>query len=39
VIVDLDGASDEDMADWLTNAHALIAAKLTKVARRELGLA
>jgi predicted DNA-binding protein (MmcQ/YjbR family) len=39
VIVDLDGATDEDMADWLTNAHALIAAKLTKVARRELGLA
>lgn len=39
VIVDLDAASDGDMIDWLENAHALIAAKLTKAARRELGLA
>ena len=39
VIVDLDAADDADMTDWLANAHALIAAKLTKVARLELGLA
>jgi len=39
VIIDLDGADDADIADWLANAHALIAAKLTRVARRELGLA
>ena len=38
VIVDLDAADDTDMADWLTNAHALIAAKLTRLQRRELGL-
>lgn len=39
VIVDLDAADDADIADWLTTAHALIAAKLTKAAKRELGLA
>jgi predicted DNA-binding protein (MmcQ/YjbR family) len=39
VIVDLDGAGDADLIDWLTTAHSLIAAKLTKVAKRELGLA
>jgi predicted DNA-binding protein (MmcQ/YjbR family) len=39
VIVDLDGADDADLTDWLATAHALIAAKLTKVAKRELGLA
>ncbi len=38
VIVDLDAADDADITDWLTNAHALIAAKLTKVVKRELGL-
>jgi predicted DNA-binding protein (MmcQ/YjbR family) len=38
VIVDLDAADDADITDWLTNAHSLIAAKLTKVAKRELGL-
>jgi predicted DNA-binding protein (MmcQ/YjbR family) len=39
VIVDLDGAPDEDMADWLTNAHALIAAKLPRARKLELGVA
>ena len=29
---------DAEVADWLTNAHALVAAKLNKVKRRELGL-
>jgi predicted DNA-binding protein (MmcQ/YjbR family) len=31
--------SRDDAADWLTIAHRLIAAKLTKKARAELGLA
>jgi predicted DNA-binding protein (MmcQ/YjbR family) len=39
VIVDLDAADDADMTDWLTTAHTLVAAKLTKAAKRELGLA
>lgn len=39
VIVDLDAADAADMTDWLANAHALIAAKLTRAARLELGLA
>ena len=39
VIVDLDAAPDVDITEWLTNAHSLIAAKLTKAAKRELGLA
>jgi predicted DNA-binding protein (MmcQ/YjbR family) len=30
--------SDADAADWLATAHRLIAAKLTKKARAELGL-
>jgi predicted DNA-binding protein (MmcQ/YjbR family) len=38
VNVALDGAPDADLTDWLTNAHALIAAKLTRLQRRELGL-
>jgi predicted DNA-binding protein (MmcQ/YjbR family) len=38
VIVDLDAADDADIAEWLTNAHRLIAAKLTKVMKRDLGL-
>jgi predicted DNA-binding protein (MmcQ/YjbR family) len=38
VFVDLADAADADIADWLTNAHSLIAAKLTKLVRRELGL-
>jgi predicted DNA-binding protein (MmcQ/YjbR family) len=39
VIVELDAADDTDITDWLTTAHALIAAKLTRAAKRELGLA
>ena len=39
VNVDLDGAPGEDLQDWLRTAHSLIAAKLTKKARAELGLA
>jgi predicted DNA-binding protein (MmcQ/YjbR family) len=39
VIVDLDAADDADMTDWLVNSHALIAARLTRTAKRELGLA
>jgi len=30
---------DGEVADWLRTAHALVAAKLTRAARRELGLA
>jgi predicted DNA-binding protein (MmcQ/YjbR family) len=29
---------DAEMAGWLANAHALVAAKLTRAARRALGL-
>ena len=39
VNVALDAALASDVIDWLTNAHALIAAKLTRAARAELGLA
>jgi predicted DNA-binding protein (MmcQ/YjbR family) len=39
VNVPLDGAPDGDLQDWLRTAHSLIAAKLTKKARAELGLA
>jgi predicted DNA-binding protein (MmcQ/YjbR family) len=38
VIVDLDAADDADITDWLVNAHALIAAKLTRLKRQELAL-
>jgi len=38
VIVDLDAADDGDMTDWLTNAHSLIVAKLTRLKRQELAL-
>lgn len=38
VIVDLDAADDADMTDWLTNAHTLIVAKLTRLKRQELAL-
>ena len=31
--------NDAEMISWLANAHALVAAKLTRAARRELGLA
>jgi predicted DNA-binding protein (MmcQ/YjbR family) len=39
VIVDLDRAAEAEITDWLTNAHSLIAANLTKAVKRELGLA
>lgn len=29
---------DAELADWLATAHALVAAKLTRAVRRELGL-
>jgi predicted DNA-binding protein (MmcQ/YjbR family) len=35
---DLDAQDDAEIADWLTSAHALVAAKLTRLKRRELGL-
>jgi len=38
VNVDLAACADGDILDWLAHAHALIAAKLTRAARRELGL-
>ena len=38
VIVDLDDVEIEDAAGWLTSSHALIAAKLTRKVRTELGL-
>jgi predicted DNA-binding protein (MmcQ/YjbR family) len=39
VNVALDAAPDEDIADWLATAHSLIAAKLTRKVRANLGLA
>jgi len=36
---DLAALDDAEVADWLRTAHALVAAKLTRAARRELGLA
>jgi len=39
VIVDLADVDETDLADWITTSHGLIAAKLTKKARAELGLA
>jgi predicted DNA-binding protein (MmcQ/YjbR family) len=39
VAVDLDAADAADIADWLATSHSLVAAKLTRAARRELGLA
>jgi predicted DNA-binding protein (MmcQ/YjbR family) len=38
VVVDRESADPEDVQGWLATAHALIAAKLTKKARLELGL-
>jgi predicted DNA-binding protein (MmcQ/YjbR family) len=38
VAVDLDDVEANDVQGWLATAHALIAAKLTKKARAELGL-
>ena len=39
VNVPLEGPSDADLTDWLKTAHSLIAAKLTRKVRAELGLA
>ena len=36
--VPLDALTNGDLTDWLSTAHQLIAAKLTKKARAELGL-
>ena len=38
VIVDLDDLEAEDAAGWIATSHSLIAAKLTRKARQELGL-
>jgi predicted DNA-binding protein (MmcQ/YjbR family) len=38
VIVDIDGTDIEDAAGWIATSHSLIAAKLTKAAKAELGL-
>ena len=38
VIVDLADVETDEAAGWLATAHALIAAKLTKKARAELGV-
>ncbi len=38
VNVPLDGAPADDLRDWIRTAHSLIAAKLTKTLRAELGL-
>ena len=35
---DLSAQDDAEVVDWLANAHALIAARLTRAKRRELGL-
>ena len=37
-IADVDALSDEDMRAYITEAHRLISAKLTKAKRAELGL-
>lgn len=39
VSVNLADAAEEDIAHWIATSHSLIAAKLTKKARAELGLA
>jgi predicted DNA-binding protein (MmcQ/YjbR family) len=36
---DVPALDEAEVADWLKTAHALVAAKLTKAARKELGLA
>ena len=35
---DLDALDDEEMKGWLASAHGLVAAKLTRAKRKELGL-
>jgi predicted DNA-binding protein (MmcQ/YjbR family) len=39
VIVDLEDIAPDDLESWLASSHALIAAKLTRTVKRELGLA
>lgn len=39
VAIELEDVESEDVQGWLATAHSLIAAKLTKKARAELGLA
>lgn len=38
VIVDLDGAAIEEAAGWIATSHALVAAKLTRATKAELGV-
>jgi predicted DNA-binding protein (MmcQ/YjbR family) len=38
VIVDMDDLDGEDVAGWIAAAHGLVAAKLTRAARADLGL-
>ena len=38
VIVDLEDLAGEDVSGWIEAAHGLMAAKLTRAARAELGL-
>ncbi len=35
---DVAALDDDEVEDWLATAHSLVAAKLTRAARRELGL-
>jgi predicted DNA-binding protein (MmcQ/YjbR family) len=35
---DVAGLDDDEVTDWLATAHGLVAAKLTRAARQELGL-
>ena len=39
VAVDMDEIGSSDLVDWLATSHQLMAAKLTRARRRELGLA
>lgn len=38
VVVDLDGVAMDEASGWIETAHGLIASRLTKAARAELGL-
>jgi predicted DNA-binding protein (MmcQ/YjbR family) len=38
VSVDLEDIAGDDLESWLASSHALIAAKLTRAVKRELGL-
>ena len=39
VIVDLEDIAADELASWLASSHSLIAAKLTRQVKRELGIA